>query len=157
MIIFFKKVGEGEHWEFRTDIYALLTIRYILKDLLFAQGSLRSNWKNLFGKSPHNRIDICLCMTDSSSCKPKTTQQQKSTLLQWKVETESVSCSAVSDSLRSHGLSPAMLPCPWNSPGKNTGGGCHSLLQGSSWPRDWTRVSCIAGRFITFWATREAQ
>ena len=43
-------------------------------------------------------------MTDSSSCKPKTTQQQKSTLLQWKVETESVSCSAVSDSLRSHGL-----------------------------------------------------
>ena len=41
--------------------------------------------------------------------------------------------------------------CPWNSPGKNTGVGGHSLLQGSSWPRDWTRVSCIAGRFFT-WA-----
>ena len=26
----------------------------------------------------------------------------------------------------------------------------------SSWPRNWTRVSCIAGRFITNWATREA-
>ena len=26
--------------------------------------------------------------------------------------------------------SPARLPCPWNSPGKNTGVGCHSLLQG---------------------------
>ena len=25
-----------------------------------------------------------------------------------------------------------------------------------SWPRDWTRVSCIAGRFFTIWATREA-
>ena len=26
----------------------------------------------------------------------------------------------------------------------------------SSWPRDGTRVSCIAGRFFTVWATREA-
>ena len=24
-------------------------------------------------------------------------------------------------------------------------------------PRDWTQVSCIAGRFFTSWATREAQ
>ena len=28
--------------------------------------------------------------------------------------------------------------------------------RGSSWPRNWTRVSCIAGRFFTSWATREA-
>ena len=27
---------------------------------------------------------------------------------------------------------------------------------GSSWPMDWTRVSCIAGRFFTIWATKEA-
>ena len=26
----------------------------------------------------------------------------------------------------------------------------------SSWPRDWTRVSCIAGRLFTVWAAREA-
>ena len=25
----------------------------------------------------------------------------------------------------------------------------------SSWPRNWTRVSCIAGRFFTCWTTRE--
>ena len=25
---------------------------------------------------------------------------------------------------------PARLLCPWNSPGKNTGVGCHALLQG---------------------------
>ena len=31
-----------------------------------------------------------------------------------------------------------------------------SFLQGSSRPRDWTWVSSIAGRFLTFWATREA-
>ena len=82
-----------------------------------------------------------------------------------------------------------------DSPGKNTGVGCHALFQGifpiqgsspglphcrqilyclshqgspwileqvansfsrgSSWPRNQTSVSCIAGRFFTIWATRE--
>ena len=32
-----------------------------------------------------------------------------------------------------------------------------SFSRGSSWPRDQTRVSCIAGTFFTMWATREAQ
>ena len=40
------------------------------------------------------------------------------------------SCSVASNSLRPYGWQPAMLLCPWNSPGKNTGVGCHSLLQG---------------------------
>ena len=31
-----------------------------------------------------------------------------------------------------------------------------SFSRGSSWPRDWTCVSWIAGRFLTIWATREA-
>ena len=45
---------------------------------------------------------------------------------------------------------------PWDFPGKNTGVGCHFLLQGSSQPRDWTRVTCI-GRWILYhWATWEA-
>ena len=35
------------------------------------------------------------------------------------------------------------LICPWNFPGKNTGVGCHFLLQGI-FP---TQVSCTAGRF----------
>ena len=37
--------------------------------------------------------------------------------------------SVVSDSVRPHGLQPTRLPCPWDSPGKNTGVGCHFLLQ----------------------------
>ena len=37
--------------------------------------------------------------------------------------------SVVSDSLQPHGLGLARLFCPWNSPGKNTGAGCHFLLQ----------------------------
>ena len=43
-------------------------------------------------------------------------------------ETESISHSVVSDSLQSHGLKPTRLHYPWNSPGKNTGVGSHSLL-----------------------------
>ena len=45
-------------------------------------------------------------------------------------ECESVSCSVVCDSLQPHGLQPTRLPCPWHSPGKNTGLGCCALLQG---------------------------
>ena len=30
-----------------------------------------------------------------------------------------------------------------------------SSSRGSSWPRDWTQVFCIAGRYFTIWATRE--
>ena len=40
------------------------------------------------------------------------------------------SCSIVSDSLQPCGLQPNRLLYPWNSPGKNTGVGSHSLLQG---------------------------
>ena len=32
--------------------------------------------------------------------------------------------------LQRHELYPTRLLCPWDSPGKNTGGGCHFLLQG---------------------------
>ena len=39
-------------------------------------------------------------------------------------------CSVSSDSLRPFGLQPTRPLCPWYSPGKNTGGGCHFLLQG---------------------------
>ena len=43
-------------------------------------------------------------------------------------------CSVVSNSLRSHVLHPTRLLCPWDFPGKNTGVGCHFLLQGTSQP-----------------------
>ena len=37
--------------------------------------------------------------------------------------------SVLSDSLWPQGLYPSRPLCPWNSPGKNTGVGCHALLQ----------------------------
>ena len=37
----------------------------------------------------------------------------------------------MSDSLQPLGLYPTRLLRPWDSPGKNTGVGCHFLLQGT--------------------------
>ena len=55
--------------------------------------------------------------------------------------------------LRFFGLWPARLLSPWVSPGKNTGVGYHTLLQGI-FP---TQISGIAGRFFTICITSEAQ
>ena len=105
--------------------------------------------------------------------------------------------SIMSNSLRPYGLQATRLLCPWDSPGKSTGVGCHALLQGifptlalnlhllcllhcmrilyclshqgstrilewvaypfsrgTSWPRNRTGVSCIAGRFFTIYQWR---
>ena len=63
-----------------------------------------------------------------------------------------LSSSVVSDSLR---LQPTVFLCPWDSPGKNVEWAAMPSSRGSSWPRDQTRVSCIAGGFFTHWAPRE--
>ena len=50
--------------------------------------------------------------------------------------------------------SPRFL-CPWGSPDKDTGMGCHFLLHGIFWPRDQTCLMLpgLAGRFFTTSAT----
>ena len=45
-------------------------------------------------------------------------------------ESESVSCSVMSDSVTPCTIAPQAPLCPWDSPDKNTGVGCHVLLQG---------------------------
>ena len=69
----------------------------------------------------------------------------------WK--SESVSHSVLSDSLQPNGLQPTRLLCPWDSPGKKSGVGSHSFLQGIFLTQGSTWVSLIAARFITIWAT----
>ena len=62
-------------------------------------------------------------------------------------------CSVLSDSLQPHGLQPARLLCPWDYPGKNTGVGCHFLLQGNLSDPGIKLASpmapALAGRFCT--------
>ena len=45
--------------------------------------------------------------------------------------------------LATHGLSPARLLCPWDSPGKNTGVGCHFLFLGKMLVGDKTTFKYI--------------
>ena len=60
-------------------------------------------------------------------------------------------CSDVSDSLWSHELWPSRLLCLWDFPGKNTGVGCHFLLQGiSPTPNSSSRISCQLFSFYSF-------
>ena len=66
-----------------------------------------------------------------------------------------VLCLVVFDSLRPHGLQPARLLCPWNSPGKNIGVGCHALLQGIFPTQGSNPGLPHCSRFFTSWATRE--
>ena len=72
-----------------------------------------------------------------------------------KVKCERVSCSAVSDSFRPHGLSPTRLLCLWDSLGRNASGLPFPFPGDRPNPGIQTWVSCIAGRFFTIWATRE--
>ena len=72
-----------------------------------------------------SRMDTCIWMAESVRCSPETIR----TLLIIYVRS-CVVASVVSDSVRPHGLQPARLLCPWDSPGKNAGVGCHVLLQG---------------------------
>ena len=94
-------------------------------------------------------------------------------------ERKSESCSVMSDSLqlgRPEFWSRSLFPSPGNLPNPGLPH-CRWILDqlrhqesptilewviypsssGSSQPRNRTRVSCIAGRFFTSWATREAQ
>ena len=58
-----------------------------------------------------------------------------------------------SNSLRPHGLQPTRLLCPRDLPGKNTGVGCHSRLQGdlpNSGIKPTSLMSpALAGRFFS--------
>ena len=87
-------------------------------------------------------VALLACSLCASSCMPAVTL----------CESESVSHSVKSDSAWPRGLQPARFLCPCSSLGMNIGVSHHSLLWGSSWPRAWNCVSCIAGRFFSTWA-----
>ena len=60
--------------------------------------------------------------------------------------------SVVSNSLQPYGVQPARILSPWDSPGKNTGVGCHALLEGIFLSQDQTQVSYIfcIGRLVFY-------
>ena len=68
--------------------------------------------------------------------------------------------SVISDSLQTHGLYPTRLLCPWDSPGKTTGVGCHARFRGLPDPRikpESLMSPALASGFFTTSTTWEAQ
>ena len=64
--------------------------------------------------------------------------------------------SGMSNSLQPHGLQPTSLLRPWDFPGKNTGVGCHFLLQ-RIFSTQGHNLHFLLGRQILYhWATWEA-
>ena len=55
-----------------------------------------------------------------------------------------------SDSFQHHGLQLTRLLCPWDSPGKNTGGGCLALLQGIFPTQESTRSLTLQADSLSF-------
>ena len=51
--------------------------------------------------------------------------------------------SVMSNSLQPHGLQPTRLFCPWDSPCKNSGVGCHDFLQGIFLTQGWKLLLCF--------------
>ena len=68
--------------------------------------------------------------------------------------------SVMSDSLWPHGLQHTVFLCAWHSPGKNTGVGCHALLQGI-FPTQGSNQHLLrlltCRQVLYHWASREAQ
>ena len=56
----------------------------------------------------------------------------------------------MSDSVRPQRQQTTRLPCPWDSPGRNTGVGCHFLLQGMK-VRSESEVAQSCLIFVTPW------
>ena len=57
------------------------------------------------------------------------------------IRSDQISRSVVSDSVRPHRRQPNRLPCPWDSPGKNIGVGCHLLLKLEVVKQEMARVN----------------
>ena len=86
--------------------------------------------KNLF-TGQHGETDLENRLMDMGRREERVRCMERVT---WKITLPYVKCccwvtSVVSDSVRPHRRQPTRLPHPWDSPGKNTGVGCHFLFQ----------------------------
>ena len=143
VLLVFQAHPSDSHLDF--SLFLLLHPTYILDSHLFNRYFIFTSltiilvWNSLICKSwslYQVLLLTSICLWDASTCEVK-----------W-----SESHSAMSDSLRIHGLY-----IPWNLQARILEWVAFSFSRGSSQPRDQTQVSCLAGRFFTSWVAREAQ
>ena len=108
-----------------------------MSDLWFFSFTVVHKWYAFFRNYALNFTVWCLTIASGQPCDCRGEQQIHSqpffTPTTIRLFTFSmVACSVTKSCLtrRLHGLYPARLLCPWNSRGRNTGVGCHFLLQG---------------------------
>ena len=65
-----------------------------------------------------------------------------------------LSCLVMSQSLWPHGVYPSRLLCPWYFPGKNTGVGCHFLLQ-VNFSIQGSNPGLLPSRQILYWLSHQ--
>ena len=114
--------------------------------------ALSGTRKGLCGRSP--------CRVRQGHSGPTTSQTPRHYRYLWRGKMLGEVCVCVCSAALSYltlwqlrGVQPARLLCPWESPGKNTGVGCHFLLQGTFLIQGSNlhlTVSCI-GRQILYW------
>ena len=83
-------------------------------------------------KSDSEVTQSCLTLSDPMDCSLPGSSIHgtfQARVLEWGTIAFSIVTSVVSDSVLPHRLQPTRLHRPWDSPGKNTGVGCHFLLQ----------------------------
>ena len=98
------------------ELYNTIDCIIVLNSLLFPASISFDMW--LWGSSPWLWVQPCDWLWQLTEADMKCVGS----------ESESLSCSLMSDTLWPHG--PTRLLCPWDSPDKNTGVGSLSLLEG---------------------------
>ena len=98
-----------------------------------AHTGLKGLWRGV-GISPHEQDGRLYNDLTAAPNPPEHTVCAEPLLTAGPALSEGTTCvlsrSVMSDSLESYGRQPSRLLCPWDSPGKNTGVGCHAFLQG---------------------------
>ena len=102
-------------------------------------GKCKSGEYSPFGKQARQRVDSSFWKLCGKQCVHAKLLQTCQTL--WDPMDSSLPSSSV------HGILQAII-LQWVA---------IPFSRGSSWLRAWTQVSCMAGRFFTIWATREAK
>ena len=106
-----ERAGKCMHLLSSVYIYVLTAVSFICIVVVLVTQSYPALCDPMDYSQPHSSVDEIL----------------PTRILEWVCM---LSLSVVSDSLQPRGLQPTRLLRPLGSPGKNTGVGCHSLLQG---------------------------
>ena len=128
---------------------------FLLLGIFLTQGSYPGLWhcRQTLYHLNHQGSPIKFCLRHHGLCSPWSSPSQN---------TGVCSLSLLQEIFPTQGLNPGLPHCRWildqlshNWSPRILERVAYPFSSGSSWPRNWSGVSCIAGRFFTNWATGE--